>query len=310
MVKYDKSQGIYFLGESVQGASHKRKNKPCQDAFGIRNNAFRYKGSGKSVNTRNEYYSGLPDDVWIVAVADGHGSDSCPYSADGSCFAVNTFCDLCAEYFYKYNQDRNRLKQLLQNESEVQYFTKSVEYDWKKRAKRDYHTQKKNDPPVSGEDQIKQELAIYKLYGTTLLGMVVSSDFSFAYQMGDGDIIGVGQNATWPVITPDKILGVETHSLSRDEAWKKAITTVVEPIASSDRPYMYMLSSDGMSNSFVSSKEFYTTCSGYLSALIEHGADAVGQNLKGWLIQTSEEGCGDDTTVAIAYYLDKNEMID
>ena len=44
------------LGQSIQGASHKRTGKECQDFF--------------KVDVQKEYI--------ILAVADGHGSKSCP----------------------------------------------------------------------------------------------------------------------------------------------------------------------------------------------------------------------------------------
>ena len=34
----------------------------------------------------------------------------------------------------------------------------------------------------------------------------------------------------------------------------------------------------------------------------EHGADVIDANLKSWLSETSEMGCGDDITVLMAYY--------
>ena len=34
----------------------------------------------------------------------------------------------------------------------------------------------------------------------------------------------------------------------------------------------------------------------------EHGFGAVSENLKTWLTETSEMGCGDDITVVMAYY--------
>lgn len=46
------------FGESVQGASHKRVDKECQDSF-----------------KKLEY----DDGTVIMAIADGHGSKACPY---------------------------------------------------------------------------------------------------------------------------------------------------------------------------------------------------------------------------------------
>ena len=59
------------FGESVQGASHKRVDMECQDSY-------------KKIE--------FDDGTVIMAVADGHGSKSCPYSKSGSSIAVNVFC--------------------------------------------------------------------------------------------------------------------------------------------------------------------------------------------------------------------------
>ena len=58
------------FGNCVQGASHKRTNLECQDSY-------------KRIE--------LDDNTVIMAVADGHGSNSSPYSKTGSTIAVNVF---------------------------------------------------------------------------------------------------------------------------------------------------------------------------------------------------------------------------
>ena len=44
------------------------------------------------------------------------------------------------------------------------------------------------------------------------------------------------------------------------------------------------------------------TCKDYLQMIQEHGADTVQANLKNWLTETSELGCGDDITVVMVYF--------
>ena len=58
------------FGECVQGASHKRADLECQDSY-------------KKIE--------FEDGTVILAVADGHGSKSSPYSKTGSTVAVNVF---------------------------------------------------------------------------------------------------------------------------------------------------------------------------------------------------------------------------
>ena len=58
------------FGESVQGASHKRVDKECQDSF-----------------KKLEY----DDGTVIMAIADGHGSKACPGPALQSMFSARSW---------------------------------------------------------------------------------------------------------------------------------------------------------------------------------------------------------------------------
>ena len=65
---------------------------------------------------------------------------------------------------------------------------------------------------------------------------------------------------------------------------------------------MFSLSSDGFSNSHKNEAEFEKTLSEYFSVIKEHGHSVIDANLKGWLKETSEYGCGDDITLLMAYF--------
>lgn len=67
-----------IYGESVQGASHIRNGIVCQDSY---------------------KYVKISDDVTVLAVADGHGSDSCPLSKSGSKIATNVFCSVMTDLY-------------------------------------------------------------------------------------------------------------------------------------------------------------------------------------------------------------------
>ena len=142
---------------------------------------------------------------------------------------------------------------------------------------------------------------VYSLYGTTLLGMLITDTFVFSFQIGDGDINYITGDEISPLVEPEKFLGTETHSLSKLDAWRKAVASVRRKNAADDVPYLYMLSTDGFSNSFVSEEEFHKTCREYYKMIGEHGYEAVKDNLEKWLKETSELGCGDDVTVVMAY---------
>ncbi len=268
---------IQVFGASVQGASHIRNGRECQDSL-----KKVVKDSG----------------AVILSVADGHGSDSCPYSRNGSFSAVNVFCKIMEDYLDTYDGQPEMLFTFLKREGDTK-IAQEIEAEWKRRILR-LHTRCKREMPFD-EKGNKDREAVYKLYGSTLLGLVITEDFLFAFQLGDGDIVKVSESGVYNVIEADKILGTETHSISKAEAWKKAITLIRRREENEQLPVMYMLSSDGLSNSYKNDEEFQKTCMDYYALLKEYCVKAVSGQLKTWLQETSEMGSGDDITALFAY---------
>ncbi len=265
------------FGASVQGASHIRNGRECQDSL-----KKVVKDSG----------------AVILSVADGHGSESCPYSKTGSFAAVNVFCKIMGDYLDTYAGQPEMLFTFLKREGDTK-IAQEIDAEWKRRILR-LHAKCKREMPLD-ENRNKDKGAVYKLYGSTLLGLVMTGDFLFAFQLGDGDIVKVSENGVYPVIEADKILGTETHSLSKLESWKKAITRIRRREENEQLPAMYMLSTDGLSNSYKNDEAFQKTCMDYYVLLKEHGVKAVSDRLKTWLQETSEMGSGDDITALFAY---------
>lgn len=265
------------FGESVRGAAHIRSGRECQDSL-------------KKIEKKKE--------AVILAVADGHGSDSCPYSKTGSDIAVNVFCRIMDDYLDLYAGQPEMLMTFLKREGDTKV-AQEIDAEWKRRVwKR--HCAGKREIPVAADGEADRD-AVYKMYGSTLIGLVITEIFLFAFQLGDGDIMEVSLRGVHPVISADKILGIETHSLSKSESWRKAVACVRRQDGAGELPVMYMLSSDGMANSYKDDNEFQKTCSDYYELLREHGVKAVAGNLKKWLGETSEFGCGDDITALFAY---------
>lgn len=266
------------FGKSIQGASHVRSNTACQD------------------NHRKVI---CEDGTIIMAVADGHGSKSCPYSRTGSKIAVNVFCDILKSLYEGYVDRPEQFLSYLNREGDTTV-SKAIDSEWKRRV---VERHKKNKREIGKhEDGTDDLVSIYKQYGSTLLGILIAKDFVFAFQLGDGDICYVDASGLELVIEPEKILGVETHSLSREKSWEKAITSVRRINVREHIPSMFSLSSDGYANSYKSEDEFHSTIAEYLSLLNEHGTKAVSDSLSTWLSETSEMGCGDDITIMVAYF--------
>ena len=271
----------YLCDGIVKGATHQRKGLPCQD-------------SKKIVD--------ISADIVIIAVADGHGSEKCPRSDRGSTIAVNTFCEVMKNYLQSYGMDDNGLANLitfLNREGDMR-FAQDICEEWQARVKQSYY-KNKEEGMLDENGNIKWS-AVYSLYGTTLLGMLITDSFVFSFQIGDGDINLVTEKGVFSLVEPEKFLGTETHSLSKPDAWRKAVASVRRRDGENEKSCMYMLSTDGFANSYTCDTEFQKTCKDYFNMIQEHGAEKVQANLKQWLTETSELGCGDDITVVMVYF--------
>ena len=286
----------FLYGISVRGASHIRKGTECQDSCRVES---------------------LSDSAVVIAAADGHGSERCPYSGVGAKIAAEVFCSSMKEILESFEGDSLMLRSYLSREGNLK-IPESIEREWKRRVLRD-HVQERREPPVgdpdtgiridadgsndaggrSGADKPKE---VYKLYGTTLLGLLITTEFVFAFQIGDGDIVLVSRDGVQYAVESDKILGVETHSLSSTDAWKKSAVSVFPTPGPDALPYMFMMSTDGMANSHRTQQEYEKTCTAYYEAAVRYGFCRVASSLEGWLSETSALGCGDDITMVMAYF--------
>ncbi len=283
-----------IIGESIRGYTHIQRNLECQDRKLSRE---------------------LEDGSLVLSVADGHGSRSCPYSGTGAELAVNTFCKLIDELHSDFQnagdlfdfqnaedlsgfQNAEDLSGFLNHQGSLK-FAQTVERTWKE-AVQTIHREKGLPMPMTqtGEEDLN---ALYRLYGTTLLGLLIAPTFVFAFQIGDGDITYVDDGGVQPVVVADKLLGVESHSLCSREAWKKAVSAVHFQPWEQHLPCAFLLSTDGLSNSYADDEAFGQTCAQYFEALKTYGPDTVEENLPEWLSETSRLGCGDDTTLLMAY---------
>lgn len=274
MVENSVGRRSYAFGISAIGNSHIESNKECQD-------------SCKIVNTSS--YN-------IIAVADGHGSEKCPYSKTGSQIAVNVFCDIVGNVYENFKGDVDGICNYFGKFGDT-LLAKEVLDEWRKRVRR-VHTNNKREKKSNSEPYWNVD---YLLYGTTLLGIIYFDQYIFSLQIGDGDIVFVENNNIEYIIPPQKILGIETQSLSEKNAFSKISTRLNNVSHYMNQPFMIMASTDGFANSFISESEYYLSCREYFQSIIEYGEELVEKNLKNWLLETSKMGCGDDISVAIVF---------
>jgi len=250
------------------GTSHINRKAICQD-------------SGKIA----EYQSG-----YVLAVADGHGSEKCKYSDVGAQKAVNAFHDVMSGVMK--NQTAQEAETLIKAFKD-DGIPKKIKYEWQKKIEKFHLANHK-----------KEEFATM-LYGTTLLGIAILTKCVYALKIGDGDIVtvsdsNVGDLIVASLIQSEKILGTETDSLASDDSINKIVTKLQFYQENDEWPLLFVLSTDGLVNSFTNEEGFYKCATDYVDVIRNHGFSTLKTNIVGWLKDTTKEGCGDDITVAIA----------
>lgn len=175
----------YICDGIVKGATHVRNQTPCQD---------------------NKRIVEISDKIAIVSVADGHGSSKCPRSDRGSMIAVNSFYEVMKNYLKVYGDDETGLSNLitfLNREGDMR-FAQDVCEEWQARVKQSFYKNKVDG--MTDEDGNIKWPSVFSLYGTTLLGMLVTDSFVFSFQIGDGDISVVLKDEVAPLVEPEKFL--------------------------------------------------------------------------------------------------------
>lgn len=250
-MKYGKWQAV---GGVVTGAIHLRQDKPCQDALLV--------SPGR------------------VAVADGHGSASCPHSDEGAALAVKIAGEIMEEMLPNLEANKDiRLPKLL-------------EVKWKN-AVRKHHIQQKRE---------YFEPFPYILYGTTLLAVTATDEFIFALQIGDGDILLCDATSTpRQILATEERVGEDTYSLCLDDAWAHIRTQII-PWSAANGPAMILLSTDGYANSFANAAGFLKAGTDFFTLWREEGLSYISENLPDWLRASSDKGSGDDIAMALLMF--------
>jgi len=239
-----------------------RKEQPCQDAL----------------------YLSPPNSRFAIAcVADGHGSESCPYSDDGATAAVSVAGEL--------------LEKMLPNLSDHKdiWLPKQIEANWKD-AVREIHEKKGRDKPEP------PEAFPYTFYGTTLLALAATDSFVFALQIGDGNILMIDADGSARAVLAEadssSNVGEDTESLCLAEAWRHVRTQII-PWNPADGAPMFMLSTDGYANGFINNAGFLKAGSDIYKLLQEEGLAYIENELPAWLRQSSDKGSGDDIALVL-----------
>lgn len=273
-----------IIGETVPGASHIRRGLPNQDALGWRPSS----GMGVPV---------------MLAVSDGHGSQSAFRSSSGSLIGVRVALELFERFALCEGETAADDPRMLEKARQLVH---TIVAHWRKAVLADYaaapFTDEEHDHVVEsrhgvlGWDRILEAPVL--AYGATLLGVLITERFIVYVQLGDGDILTVAKSGAVSRALPHdaRLLANETFSLSSQDAAGLAQVRIV-PLAN-EWPDLILVSTDGLANSFVCEEDFLTFGPECLKSIQTNGLESVANQLAEWLTSASSRGSGDDMTLA------------
>jgi len=278
---------------SRRGASHKLKKLPNQDYVG---------------------HDNLPDGSIpvILAVADGHGSETSFRSQVGSALAVKSAIAVVKEFYKGLDFDNPSLSSSIKAAAETKLPAHIVK-EWKQKV---YNHIQSNPFTVEEIDllssQKKDTLDLYTntktqdhlqlAYGTTLLVALITDRYLLCFQLGDGDIVAISDTTgkAERLIAKDSNIANETDSLCCPDPVR--YFRFYFRHYPNQPPGLVLLSTDGYFNSFEHGEEGYVrNCRSYLDIIIEDGAGFVDRELAEWLDDYSQQGSGDDISLGILF---------
>ncbi|MBO8433006.1 MAG: protein phosphatase 2C domain-containing protein [Bacteroidetes bacterium] len=270
----------------VQGYSHQRTGKVCQDDAG----ALRLRSNAKRLG------------AWVAVVSDGHGGDRYVRSERGSRFAVEAAIGALKDFLESIGRGRSleRMKSAAAQDVMPQ-LCQNIYYRWQERVKEDIQkhpfTSEEKDLLKMGDDKDKDSL---KAYGATLIAaLVCPGHFWLALQIGDGRCIIQQADGTFKqAIELDERCFLNVTTSLCDE---KPLERFHYCFSSTDFPRAVFLASDGVDDSFANDTDMF----GFYQEILRTFRWRSGKKLekekeeiRDFLPILSQKGSGDDISVA------------
>jgi len=272
---------------SVKGVTHRRYGLSNQDHVGWRE-------VGEST---------------ILCLSDGHGSARYFRSDLGSALAVEAGLAVLEKFLKEAEglSERTNRWPLIEKEIEEK-LPRDIVKDWRERTSRHLAVNTFTAEELERVKELEGEGALKKAeadgitaYGATFLAVVLTPEFIFCLQNGDGDILVVDEDrvARWILPADQRLIANETTSLCERDAWKD-FRTSFQRLAQLAPP-LILAATDGYINSFSSVEGFQQVGSDILDMARAEGFDYVDKHLEQWLEESSERGSGDDISAGLLY---------
>ena len=264
---------------TVQGASHIKKNKECQDA-------------SKSF---------CCEDYAIAVVCDGHGGEDYIRSATGSEKACQIALKNIQEFIAQI--DRETLRR--QSESAIRTLEASIITEWNKQIEEHWKANPITDEELSVlSDKAKRRYmernVFQSAYGTTLIAAVIAKDFWFCFQVGDGKCVWISRESQFAFLQLDeKCFLNATTSLCDSDALEH-----FHNYFSEDLPAAVFVGTDGVDDSFKNEDQLNNFYKAICYSFANSDTDKAQDELKDYLPRLSQKGSADDISVAAVLNMD------
>jgi serine/threonine protein phosphatase PrpC len=257
-----------------QGASHIKKNKPCQDC--------------SSSHEGNSY-------TYIV-VSDGHGGDDYIRSDKGAEFAVKTSSECIIDFVssVKVEQLKDNDKALLAQ------LAKSIISGWNDKVWNHYSQVPLTNTEL-GElsEKAKQKYIIKQriesLYGATLIIVVVTEEYWFGLHIGDGKCVVKNYDLTFsqPIPWDEKCFLNATTSICDSDALDSFRYYFSESI-----PAAIFIGSDGIDDCFTNDAQINNLYDAIIASFGQNEFVSALAELEDYIPRLSSKGSGDDMSMA------------
>ena len=271
---------LFSFAQTTIGASHLNRGIVCQD---------------NSACADNENYS-------FAAAADGHGSPCYLRTERGSKFAVECAEECVKEFLEGLENADEVLADDRQREELFNQLWRGIIARWHDKTEQDF----KNDPFSEEEyERIPEKFANYRTkyeagdyigaYGTTLLFAVVTENYAFGAQIGDGKcvVIDGDSNVFAPVPEDPRCYENVTTSMCQDDA---ALSARFFYLPKGLMPAAVFLCSDGVENSYWNEEQLFCFFRGLALTIVENGKEEGISQLAEFLPSMTKKGSGDDVT--------------
>jgi serine/threonine protein phosphatase PrpC len=281
---------MVVFNHSVQGVSHIKNGKPCQDA---------------SLCVKNETYK-------FIAVSDGHGDERYFRSDVGSKCAV-----LAAKECMTLQSVIDALKKEAQEKTRenviIPQLKKSVISRWNTLISAHYNAYPFTEEELSAVPdkyaaKYRAGEQIESAYGATIIAALLTDTFLLAMQIGDGccAVMDADGNLSIPVPECAKCVGNMTTSLCEADAFDNFRHYFVCP---GNAKAAVIIATDGIEKSFSSEETLLGFFRVMVSSFTKKDEEEAKAELFDYLPRMSEKGSGDDISIGLVASLELLQAI-